>query len=62
MELMACADLVSGTTEQRCLFPDLISSHELYETLLIFLHHTPAVPQSFLMLIAAILGLAGFLG
>ena len=24
MELMACADLVAGTTEQNCLFPDLI--------------------------------------
>ena len=24
MEVMACADLVGGTTEQRCLFPDLI--------------------------------------
>ena len=24
MELMACADLVGGTTEQRCIFPDLI--------------------------------------
>ena len=24
MELMACADLVGGTTEQRCLFPDHI--------------------------------------
>ena len=23
-ELMACADLVGGTTEQGCLFPDLI--------------------------------------
>ena len=24
MELMACADLVGGTTEQSCIFPDLI--------------------------------------
>ena len=24
MELMACADLVGGTTDQSCLFPDLI--------------------------------------
>ena len=24
MDLMACADLIGGTTEQSCLFPDLI--------------------------------------
>ena len=31
MELMACADLVGGTTEQRCIFPDLIWYYQWYE-------------------------------
>ena len=38
MELMACADLVAGTTEQSCIFPDLIWYYQLYETLLKCLH------------------------
>ena len=62
MELMACADLVGGTTEQSCLFPDLILYYTFYEKLPNFLHHNSAVPQPFLLLIATNLALAGFLG
>ena len=62
MELMACADLAGVTTEKSCIFPDLIWYYQWYETLLNFLHHTSAVPQLLLLLIAAILALAGFLG
>ena len=54
MELMACAHLVGSTTEQSYLFT--------YETLLNCLHYTSAVVQPFLFMIAANLGLAGFLG
>ena len=32
MELMACADSVGVTTEQRCLFPDLIWKYQWYDT------------------------------
>ena len=62
MELMACAIFVGGTTEQSCLFPYLICSYQWYQTILNFLHYTSAVPQPFLLLIAANLALAGFLG
>ena len=62
MELMACADLVGSTTEQRCLFPELIWLYQWYEILTDFLHHTSAVPQPFLLLMAANLAVAGFLG
>ena len=62
MELMACASLVGGTTEQSVIFPDLTCSYQLYVTLMNCLHHTSAVPQPFLLLIAANLALAGFLG
>ena len=34
MELMACAGLVGGTTEQSCIFPEIISKHQVYEILL----------------------------
>ena len=33
MELMACAGLVGGKTEQSCIFPDLICQYQWYETL-----------------------------
>ena len=64
MEVMACScfGLVGGITEQSCLFPDLIWYYKWYETLLKCLHHTSAVPQPFLFLIAANLDLAGCLG
>ena len=38
MELMACANLVGGTTEQSCLFPNLIWKCQWYETLPKCLH------------------------
>ena len=62
MKLMACADLVGGTTEQSCFFPDLIWWYKWYETLHNCLHHTSSVPQPFLFLIAANFTLAGFVG
>ena len=62
MKLMACANLVGGTTEQSCLFPDLICAYQWYEIIPNCLHNTSAVPQPFLLLIAANLALAGFLG
>ena len=62
MELMVCAGLVRGTMEKSCLFPGLIWYYQLYGTLLKFLYYTSAVPQPFLLLIAANLALAGFLG
>ena len=62
MELMACAGLVCGTPEQVCCFTELICYYQWYETLLNCLHHTSAVPQPFLLLIAANLTLAGCLG
>ena len=62
MEFMACVGLVGGTTEQICLFPDLIWYYKWYETLLNCLHHTLAVPQPILLLIAANLVLARFWG
>ena len=62
MELMYCAGLVGGTTEKGCLFPELICYYKWYEILLKFPHLTSAVPQPFLLLIAANFALAGFLG
>ena len=62
MELMSCAGLVGGTTEQGCLFPELIFYCKLYERLLMFLHYNSAVPQPFLLLIVVNLVLAVFLG
>ena len=62
MELMACADLVGGTTEQSFLFTDHIWYYQWYEILPNCLHYTSAVPQPFLLLIAANLAQAGFLG
>ena len=61
MELMACAGLVRGTKEQSFIFPDLIWYYQWYETLPNCLHHTSAVPQPFLLLIAANLAQAGCL-
>ena len=58
---MACADLVGGTTEQSCLFPDLVLKYQWYETLPNSFHHTSALPQPFLLLISANLALAGCL-
>ena len=62
MELLSCAGLVYGITEQSCLFPDLIWYYQCYETIMNCLHHTSAVPQPFLLLIAANFLIAGFLG
>ena len=62
MELMACAELVGSTKEQSCLFPDLIWYYQWYETLQNFIHYTSAVPEPFLLLIAANLALARCLG
>ena len=62
MELMAYYSLVGGTTEQSCIFPDLIWYYQWYETLTNCLYYTSAVPQPFLLLIAANLALAAFLG
>ena len=62
MELMVCANLVGGIKEQSCIFPDLIWYYKWYEIPLIFLHHTSAVLQLFLLLIATKLALAGLLG
>ena len=61
-KLMACVELVGGTTEQSCIFPDLIWYYQWYETLMNCLHYTSAVPQPFLLLISANLALAGCLG
>ena len=62
MELMACADLVGGTTDKSYLFSDLIWYYQWYETIQNYLHYTSAVSQPFLLLIAANLALAGCLG
>ena len=47
MELAACAGLVGSTTEQSCIFPDLIWYYQWYEIIQRFLHHTSAVLQPF---------------
>ena len=62
MEVMPCADLVGDTTEQSCIFCDLIWYYQWYVTLLNCLHYTSAVHQPFLMLIAANLAQSWFLG
>ena len=62
MELMACADLVGGTTDKSCLFPDRIWYYQWYETLTNCLQNTSSVPQPFLLLMATNLALTGFLG
>ena len=62
MELMACYDLVGGTTEKSCIFPDVIWQYQWYETIPSCMHYTSAVPQPFLLLIAANLALAQCLG
>ena len=62
MELMSCADLVGGTTEKSCLFHELIWEYQWYETLPNCLHYTSSMPQPFLLLIAANLAIAVYLG
>ena len=62
MELMACAGLVGGTTEQSCFFTVILLYYQWYEIIRNSLHHTSAVPQLLLLLIAANLALAGILG
>ena len=62
MELMGCDVLVGGTTDQSCIFPDLIWYYQWYEILPHCLHQTSAMPRPFLLMIAANLALAGFLG
>ena len=62
IELMACAALVCGTTEQSWFFHDLIWYYQWYERLPNCHHRTSAVPQPFLLLIAANLAYAGYLG
>ena len=62
MELMACADLIGCTTEQSIIYPDLIWYYQWYEIVMNCRHHTSAMPQPCLLLIAANLALAGFLG
>ena len=62
IELTACAGLVGGTTDKICIFPDLIYKYQLYEIIMNCIHHTSAVPQPILLLIAAKLVLAEFLG
>ena len=59
---MVCANLVGGTTEQSCIFPDFIWWYQWYEILPNFLHYNSSVPQPFLLLIGANLALVGFLG
>ena len=62
MELIACASLVGGTTEQNSHFPHRIWYYQWYELLLKFLHSTSTLPQPFLLLIGANLAQAGYLG
>ena len=62
MELMAYAGLIGGFTEKICLLPDITCYYQLYEILQNCLHYTSAVPQPFLLSIAANLAQAGFLG
>ena len=62
MELMVCADLVRGTTEKSCLFPDLNFSINDMKYFRNRLYHTSAVTQPFVLLIGANLAQAGFLG
>ena len=62
MELMACASLVVGTTEQTSILLILFDSINDMKYFRNCLHNTSAVPQPFLLLIAANLALAGCLG
>ena len=62
MELMACASLVGSTTEQSCIFTDIIWYYQWYETLPNCLHYTSAMPKPFLLFVAANLAITGFLG
>ena len=62
MELMACAGLVGGTTEQIYILLTLYDSINDMKYFRNCLHYISAVPQPFLLLIAANFALAGFLG
>ena len=62
MDLMACVNLVGGTTEKISLFSHLKCKYQWYETLTNFLHQTSDVPQPYLLLMAANLAQAGCLG
>ena len=46
----------------KAVFFNELKYYQLYEILLKFLHHTSALPQPFLLLIAVNLALAGYLG
>ena len=61
-EVWACADLAGGTMDKNCLFPELTCEIRWLEILLNCLHHTSAVSQPILLLMAANLTLAGCLG
>ena len=62
MNLMACAGLVGGTTEQSCIFYYLKWYYYWYKIILNCLNYTSAMPQPFLLLIAANLTHAGYSG
>ena len=62
MEHMACAGLVGGTTSKDVYFLNLYHSINVMKYFRNCLHHTSALPQPFLLLIAANLALARFLG
>ena len=62
MELVACANLVGGITEESCLFLTLYDSINNMKCFWFFFHYSSAVPHPFLLLIAANLAQAGFLG
>ena len=62
MELMACANLVGGTMVKSCIFTDIIFYYQWYEILPKCLYYIEAARQPFLLLVAANLALAGFLG
>ena len=62
MELMACAGLVGDTKSKSVFFLTLYDSINDMKYIQNCLRHTSAMPQPFLLLIAANLALAGFLG
>ena len=62
MELMVCAGLIGGTMDKYVFFLTLYDCIKYMKYFRNCLHHTSAVPQPFLLLIAANLALDGFLG
>ena len=62
MELMAFDGLIGSTTEQSCLFSDLICYYQWYETLTNDVTKPQPCHSHFWLLIAANLALAGFFG